>query len=43
MSLCLSTSLPLLPTWMNVASLIPWLLDFQLNFLTILGVTCFVV
>ena len=29
-SLCLSVSPPLLPVWMSVASLIPWLLDFYI-------------
>ena len=27
-SLCISVSLPLLPIWVNVAPLNPWLLDF---------------
>ena len=47
-TLCLCTSWdvfttsPLLPIWMNVASLHPWLLDFmQLDFLMVLGVVCF--
>ena len=34
---CIFVSSPLLPSWMNVASLIPWLSDFiQLDFLMIL-------
>ena len=44
-SLPVSVSLSLLPVWMNVASLNPWFLgtSIQLDFLTVLGDTCFVV
>ena len=39
----ISTSLSLLPIWMNVTSLIPWLSDFHtVDFLMILGDSCFV-
>ena len=39
-----SASLSLLPIWINVASLNPWLLDFHTaQFLTSLGNICFVV
>ena len=46
LSLCTSapipTSLPLLPVWMNVATLNPWLSDFHTAlFLMVLGVICF--
>ena len=34
-------SLPFLPVWMNVSSLIPWLSDFHTVFLSVLVVFCF--